>query len=92
MGWQGPNGADAVVRGDVMAEQGGGFGKVVLWVVLGVVGIIVIGNIVGALLGALWNLLIATAVIAAIVGVTILVIRGVRRSVSGGGKRRQLPR
>jgi hypothetical protein len=75
-----------------MAEQGGGFGKIVLWVVLGVVGIILIGNVIGWLVGALLNILFATLIIGAIVGVTILVIRGVRRSVSGRGNRRQLPR
>lgn len=75
-----------------MAEQGGGFGKVVLWVVLGVVGIIVLGNVIGWLVGALLNILFATLIIGAIGLVAILVIRGVRRSVSGGSNRRQLPR
>lgn len=75
-----------------MAQQGGGFGKVVLWVVLGIVGIIVAGNVIGWLLGALWNILMATLIIGAIVGVTYLVIKGVRRSVGGGPNRRQLPR
>jgi hypothetical protein len=75
-----------------MAQQGSGFGKVVLWVVLGIVGIIVIGNVIGWLIGVLWNVLVATMIIGAIVGVTYLVIKGVRRSVGGGPGRRQLPR
>lgn len=75
-----------------MAEQGGGFGKIVLWVVLGVVGIIVAGWILGAVIGALLKILFAVLIIGAIGGVALLVIRGVRRSVSGGGNRRQLPR
>jgi len=75
-----------------MAEQGGGFGKIVLWVVLGVVGIILVGNVIGWLIGALWNILVATLIIGAIVGVAYLVIKGVRRSVGGGRDRRQLPR
>jgi predicted permease len=80
-------------EGDVaMAQQGGGFGKVVLWVVLGIVGIIVLGNIIGWLLGALWNILLATLIIGAIVGVSVLLVRAARRSVSGGGDHRQLPR
>jgi hypothetical protein len=75
-----------------MAEQSSGFGKVVLWVVLGIVGIIVVGQILGWILGALWNIFLATLVIAAIAGVSLLVIGAVRRSVSGGSHRRQLPR
>jgi uncharacterized membrane protein YeaQ/YmgE (transglycosylase-associated protein family) len=75
-----------------MAEQGGGFGKVVLWVVLGIVGIILAGWIVGQIIGALWNILVATLIIAAIGGVALLVIRAARRSVGGGSNRRQLPR
>lgn len=76
-----------------MAQSGGsGFGRLILWVVLGVVGIIVVGNIIGWIIGALWNLLIATLIIAAIAGVALLVIGAVRRSVSSGADRRQLPR
>jgi predicted permease len=77
---------------DVMAEQRGGFGRVVLWVVLGIVGIIVAGQIVGWLLGALWNILVATLIIGAIAGVAILLVRAARRSVSGGRDHRRLPR
>jgi Na+/H+-translocating membrane pyrophosphatase len=75
-----------------MAQQGGGFGKVVLWVVLGIVGIIVAGWVLGALIGALLKILFAALVIAAIAGVAMLVVRAARRSVSGRGNRRQLPR
>lgn len=75
-----------------MAEQRGGFGKIVLWVVLGVVGIIVVGNVIGWILGALWNILLATLIIGLIGGVGILLIRAARRSVTGGNDRRRLPR
>lgn len=75
-----------------MAQQGGGFGKVVLWVVLGIVGIIVAGNIIGWVLGALWNILLATLIIGAIGGVALLLVRAARRSVSGGRDRKRLPR
>jgi hypothetical protein len=75
-----------------MAEQRGGFGKIVLWVVLGVVGIIVAGNIIGWIIGALWNILLATLIIGGIAVVGILVFRAARRSVTGGNGRRQLPR
>jgi hypothetical protein len=75
-----------------MAEQRGGFGKVVLWVVLGVVGIIVVGNVIGWILGALMNILMATLIIGAIAVVGLLLIRAARRSVTGGNNRRQLPR
>ncbi|QSB13515.1 hypothetical protein JQS43_18215 [Natronosporangium hydrolyticum] len=75
-----------------MTERSGGFGKIVLWVVIGVVGIIVAGQILGWIIGALWNILVATLIIAAIAGVSLLVIGAVRRSVGSGGDRRQLPR
>ncbi|MPZ25717.1 MAG: hypothetical protein GEV12_04530 [Micromonosporaceae bacterium] len=75
-----------------MAQQGGGFGKVVLWVVLGIVGIIVAGNIIGWVLGALWNILLATLIIGAIGGVAFLLVRAARRSVSGGSNRPRLRR
>lgn len=74
-----------------MAQQSGGFGKLVLWVVLLVVGIIVAGWIVGQLIGALLQILVGVLIVAAIVGVGLLVIAAARRSVSGGN-RRQLPR
>jgi uncharacterized membrane protein YeaQ/YmgE (transglycosylase-associated protein family) len=73
-----------------MAE-GGNFGKLLLYVVLGVVGLIVAGWVLGAIIGALWNILVATLIIAAIAGVALLVIGATRRSV-GGRNRRQLPR
>jgi uncharacterized membrane protein YeaQ/YmgE (transglycosylase-associated protein family) len=75
---------------NVMAD-GGGFGKLVLYVVLGVVGLIVAGWVLGAVIGALWNILVATLIIAAIVGVALLVLGAARRSV-GGRNNRQLPR
>jgi uncharacterized membrane protein YeaQ/YmgE (transglycosylase-associated protein family) len=77
-------------KGNVMAE-GSGFGKLVLYVVLGVVGLIVAGWVLGAVIGALWNILVATLIIAAIVGVALLVLGATRRSV-GGRNNRQLPR
>ena len=75
-----------------MADQGIRWGRVVLWVVLGVVGIIVIGNIIGWLIGALWNILVATLIIAAIAAVGLIALGAARRSLSGGDKHRQLPR
>jgi len=75
-----------------MAQQGGGFGKVMLWVVLGIVGIIVAGWVVGALIGALLKILLAALIVAAIAGVAMVAIGALRRSVSGGNRRRQLPR
>jgi hypothetical protein len=75
-----------------MAEQRGGFGKVVLWVVLAVVGIIVAGNVIGWILGALWNILLATLIIGAIGLVGFVLVRAARRSVTGGNDRRRLPR
>lgn len=75
-----------------MAQQGSGFGRVVLWVVLGIIGIIVAGQVLGWLLGALWNIFVATLIVGAIVGVGLLVVGVVKRSISGGGDRRRLPR
>jgi uncharacterized membrane protein len=72
--------------------QGTSAGKVVLYVVLGIVAILVVGNVVGWLIGALWNILIATLIIAGIMGVALLVIGAARRSVGGGSDRRHLPR
>lgn len=77
-------------RGAMMA-QGGGFGRVLLWVVLGIVGLIVVGKVLGWLVGVLWNILVATLLIGAIVGVGALVFAAVRRSISGGNRPR-LPR
>lgn len=75
-----------------MAEQGGGFGKIVLWVVLGVVGIIAAGWLIGAIIGALLKILFAVLIIGAIAGVGLLLLRAARRSVSGGSDHRRLPR
>jgi hypothetical protein len=85
-------GVEPTLEEDTMAGQGGGFGKIVLWVVLGIVGIVLVGNVVGWLIGALWNIFVATLIIAAIVAVGLLVVAAARRSVSGGKDRRQLPR
>lgn len=74
-----------------MAEQGKGVGRVVLWVVLGVVGLIVLGNIAWWLVSKLVGVLVLTLVVGAIAGVTFLVIRAARRTISGGRDRRQLP-
>lgn len=74
-----------------MADNGSGFGKILLWVVLAVVGVILVGNLIGWLIGALWNLFVATLLIAGIAVVAIVAVGAVRRSLSRGG-RRQLPR
>lgn len=71
--------------------NGGGFGRLLLYAVLGLVVLIVAGKIAGMLLGALWNLLLFTLVAGAIVGVTLMVVRAVRRPIGGGGRPR-LPR
>lgn len=72
--------------------QGASAGKIVLYVVLGIAAILIVGNVIGWLIGALWNILIATLIIGAIVGVTLLVIGAARRSVGGHGNRPRLPR
>lgn len=70
---------------------GGGPGKVVLYVVLGVIGLVIGIQLIQWLVGAVLTLLWYALVVGAIVGVAALVIRAARRSV-GGGSRRQLPR
>lgn len=70
---------------------GGGSGKVVLYVVLGVIGLVIGIQLIQWLVGAVLTLLWYALVVGAIVGVAALVIRAARRSVSGGS-RRQLPR
>jgi predicted permease len=84
-------GGEDLSREETAMAQGSSAGKVVLYVVLGIIVIVVAGNILGWLLGALWNILIATLIIAAIAGVAMLVIGAARRSV-GGNERRRLPR
>lgn len=76
---------------ETVMARGSGAGKIVLYVVLGIIVIVVAGNILGWLLGALWNILIATLIIAAIAGVAMLVVGAARRSVGGSGRPR-LPR
>lgn len=72
-------------------EQRGGFGRFVLYVVLGVVGVVIgiwlLGQVISFLLSLVWY----AVIIGAIVGVTMLVIRAARRSLSGGSRPR-LPR
>ncbi|HEY8471345.1 MAG TPA: hypothetical protein VIL37_01770 [Natronosporangium sp.] len=73
-----------------MAQQGGGgFGKIVLWVVLGVLAVFVGIQVLQWLFSWIfWALFIGVAA-----GAAYLVIRGVlRRSVGGGQDRRRLPR
>lgn len=71
--------------------SGGGSGKVVLYVVLGVVGLVVGIQLLQWLVSAVMTLLWYALVVGAVVGVAALVFRAARRSI-GGTDRRQLPR
>lgn len=71
--------------------NGGGSGKIVLYLVLGVIGLVVTIQLVKWLLAAVISLVWYALVIGAVVGVAALVIRAARRSV-GGRNRRELPR
>lgn len=71
--------------------NGGGSGKIVLYLVLGVIGLVVAIQLVKWLLAAVISLVWYALVIGAVVGVAALVIRAARRSV-GGRNRRELPR
>lgn len=71
--------------------QGSGAGKFVLYLVLGIVGVVIGIQVLQWLFGALLSLVWLALVTAVIVGVTMLVIRAARRSV-GGNDRRRLPR
>ncbi len=71
-----------------MAEGGTGFGKAVLYVVLGVLAVVVGVQVIQWFFGILGYLII----IAAVIGVGYLVYRAGQRSVGGGRNRRQLPR
>jgi uncharacterized protein DUF1774 len=71
-----------------MAERRGGFGKVVLYVVLGVLAVFIGVQI----LQWVFSWLIWAIIIGVAAGVAYLVVKGVRRSVGGGQDRRQLPR
>jgi cytosine/uracil/thiamine/allantoin permease len=71
-----------------MAEQRGGFGKFVLYVVLGVLGVFIGIQVIQWVFSWLgWAIIIGVTA-----GVAYLVVKGVRRSVTGGQDRRQLPR
>ena len=70
---------------------GGGSGKIVLYVVLGIIAVVLGIQLIQWLVGAVLTLLWYALVIGAIVGVAALIIRAARRSVSGNS-RRQLPR
>lgn len=71
-----------------MAQQGGGFGKIVLYVVLGVIGVFLGIQVIQWVLSWIgWAIIIGVTA-----GVAYLVVRGVRKSVGGGPNRRQLPR
>ena len=71
--------------------NGGGSEKIVLYLVLGVIGLVVAIQLVKWLLAAVISLVWYALVIGAVVGVAALVIRAARRSV-GGRNRRELPR
>lgn len=69
----------------------GGSGKVVLYVVLGIIGVVLAVQLVQWLVGVVLSLVWYALVAGAVIGVAALVIRAARRSV-GGRDRRQLPR
>lgn len=71
--------------------QGGGAGKVLLYVVLGVIAVVLGVQILAWLVDALLTAIFWALAIGAVVAVTMLVIRAARRSV-GGRNNRQLPR
>lgn len=71
--------------------QGSGAGKVVLYAVLGIIGVVVGIQVLQWLVGAILTLVWYALVVAVVVGVAMLVVRAARRSV-GGSNRRQLPR
>lgn len=71
-----------------MAQQGGGFGKIVLYVVLGVLGVFIGIQLIQWVLSWIgWAVIIGVTA-----GVAYLLVKGVRKSVGGGTDRRQLPR
>lgn len=72
-----------------MAQQGPSMGKLILYVVLGVVGVVVGIQVIGWLLGGVLQWLLITG---AIVGVGYLAFKAGQRSVGGGSNRRQIPR
>lgn len=72
-----------------MAQQGTSPGKVILYVVLGVIGVVVGINVITWLLGGILQWLL---VLGAVVGVGYLAFKAGQRSVGGGSDRRQIPR
>jgi pheromone shutdown protein TraB len=75
-------------QGDVMAQgQGVGFGKVVLYIVLGVLAVVIGVQVIQWFFGILGWILI----IGGVAAVGYLLFRAGQRSV-GGNNRRQLPR
>lgn len=66
----------------------GGSGKILLYVVLGVIGVVVGIQILQWLVGAILTALYWALVIGAVVAVTMLVVRAARRSVGGNDRRR----
>lgn len=69
-------------------QQGVGFGRVILYVVLGILAVVIGVQLIQWFFGIVGWLLIAGAV----VGVGYLLFRAGRRSVGGRSNRRQLPR
>lgn len=68
--------------------QGVSAGKVVLYVVLGIIAVVIGIQLIQWVFSALWWLLVAGAV----VGIGYMLYRAGQRSVGGGRNRRQLPR
>lgn len=72
-----------------MAQQSPSLGKLILYVVLGVIAVAVGINVITWLLGGILQWLL---VIGAVVGVGYLAFKAGQRSVGGGSSRRQIPR
>lgn len=71
-----------------MAQQGVGIGKVVLYVVLGILAIVIGIQVIQWFFGIIGWLIIAGAV----VGIGYVLFRAGQKSVRGGSNRRHLPR
>jgi hypothetical protein len=72
-----------------MAQQGPSMGKIILYVVLGVIGVAIGINVITWLIGGILQWLL---VIGAVVGVGYLAFKAGQRSVGGGSSRRQIHR